>query len=111
MKQEKRKKSYWVRYGNTIIYYAYDKIYQQYFKGVSVCQPEDTFDLETGICIARQKAVLKKRSWYVRVIDDRLELIKRMKALEPELRQQREAWQNKVETSFKQLVETLDKLK
>lgn len=94
-------------YGNTVVYFLWDKYSQQYIKGVSVCSPEDTFDLNYGIELARQKAIFKLHSRYAQVYKEQLELIDQFKASEENVKKQYRYWEAKTKKS--QYV--LDKLK
>lgn len=110
-KQEKKKGSYWVNYDKTVVYYLWEKHSQRYFKGASVCQSGDKFDMELGVKIARQKAVTKMHSWMARCFEERLEMIQKVKELEPEIAKQHNYWRSKAEESFNRLVNTLNELK
>lgn len=98
-------------YDRTTVFRLWDEDLQQYFKGVSVCRPEDEYDQGLGIKIARQKAVVKMRSWKVRACEDALKKIERLKQLEPEVLKQHEYWKDKAERAFAQLVTTLNEIK
>lgn len=110
MKKNKQKSDFKV-YDRTTVYKLWDEDTQQYFKGVSVCQPEDEYDQALGIKIARQKAVTKMRAWKVRACEDALKKIEQLKRLEPEVRKQYEYWKEKSEQAFKILVNTLEEIK
>ena len=85
------------------IFELWDRDSNRYFKG----EAEDTFSEEIGIRIARQKAVLKMRSWKARRCKDALDKIARLKQLETEVSEQYEYWQSKTEAAFTTLVNTL----
>ena len=106
-----KNKNYYKRYGNTVVYFVWEKHFGIYFKGTAVCRPEDKFDLETGIKLARQKAVTKLHSWMSNVIQDRLDMIEELNKEVPELIKQRDYWRDKAAESFTKLVKTLDELK
>ena len=89
------------------VFELWDRDFNRYFKGVAVCRAEDTFSEEVGIRIARQKAVLKMRSWKARRCEDALDKINLMKRLEAQVIKQHEYWQSKTETAFNTLVNTL----
>ena len=89
------------------IFELWDRDSNRYFKGVAVCKAEDTFSEEIGIRIARQKAVLKMRSWKARRCKDALDRIARLKQLEAKVSEQYEYWQSKTEAAFSTLVNTL----
>lgn len=89
------------------VFELWDRDFNRYFKGVAVCRAEDTFSEEVGIRIARQKAVLKMRSWKARRCEDALDKINLMKRLEAQVIKQHEYWQSKTEAAFNTLVNTL----
>ena len=89
------------------IFELWDHDFNRYFKGVAVCKAEDAFSEEVGVRIARQKAVLKMRSWKARRCKDALDKIARMKQLEAQVIKQHEYWQSKAEAAFNTLVNTL----
>lgn len=89
------------------IFELWDRDFNRYFKGVAICRAEDTFSEEIGIRIARQKAVLKMRSWKARRCKDTLDKIARLKQLETKVGEQYEYWQSKTEAAFSTLVNTL----
>ena len=105
-----KNKNYYKRYDNTIVYFVWDKHVQRYFKGTSVCKPEDTFNLETGIKIAKTKALIKLRSFYVELMDEQLDIIKQLKEQENELKQQKDYWLTKTEESHNILYNILTNL-
>ena len=109
MKQQKLK-SYYKQFGNKIVYFLLDKNFQQYFKGIAVCQPQDTFVLETGIRIAKQKALVKLNSWYMRLCSDRLDLIERLKEEEQIVREDYNKWNNRTQRSYETLTRMLKEL-
>lgn len=106
-----KNKNYYKRYGNTIVYFAWEKHYGLYFRGIAVCKPEDTFNLETGIKIARQKALFKLHSWMSNIIEERLDVVKALIKEESELIKQRDYWRSKAQYSFESLTKTLEELK
>lgn len=89
------------------IFELWDRDFDRYFKGVAVCRAEDTFSEEVSVRIARQKAVLKMRSWKARKCKDALDKIALMKQLEAQVIKQHEYWQSKAEAAFNTLVNTL----
>ena len=89
------------------VFELWDRDFNRYFKGVAVCRAEDTFSEEVGIRIARQKAVLKMRSWKARRCEDALDKINLMKRLEAQVIKQHEYWRSKTEVAFNTLVNTL----
>lgn len=97
-------------YDRTTVFKLWDEDSQQYFKGVSVCRPEDEYDQSLGIAIARQKAVVKMRNFKVRACEDALTKIELLKAIEPEVRKQHEYWKNKAEEATNLLTKTLNEL-
>jgi hypothetical protein len=91
----------------TTVFELWDRDFNRYFKGVAVCRAEDSFDKGVGIRIARQKAVLKMRSWKARNCQIALDKIALMKEIEPKLIEQHKYWQDKAEKAFATLVNTL----
>ena len=56
-------RSHFSYYGNTVVYYLWDKELVRYFKGSAVCQDGDTYNKEFGEKLARLKAVYKMRQY------------------------------------------------
>ena len=71
-------------YGKTTVFYLYDKDVEMFFKGVAVCNENDTFDAEIGEKLARAKAVYKMRLFKANALSDLLADIEEAKALEAE---------------------------
>ena len=98
-------------YGRTTIYYLYDKQLDYTFKGVAVCAPEDEYNPEIGMRIAKLKAICKMRDakakLYGQVYEDIVELAKMKK----EAKSQYKYWQDKAEESFNKLFEYINNLK
>ena len=91
----------------TTVFELWDRDFNRYFKGVAVCRAEDQFDREVGIRIARQKAVLKMRSWKAHNCQVALDKIALLKEMEPKIIEQHNYWQDKAEKAFTTLVNTL----
>lgn len=95
-------------YGNTTVFYLWDKEMKLFFKGVAVCSENDTFDEAIGEKIARAKAVYKMRLFKANALSNLLSDIEKAKAIEKETRTEYEYWCNKAQESA-ELVNKLQK--
>lgn len=95
-------------YGKTTVFYLWDKDVEMFFKGVAVCNENDTFDAEVGEKLARAKAVYKMRLFKANALSDLLADIEEAKALEAEAKTEYEYWRDKAQESA-ELVNKLQK--
>ena len=101
------KKNYFQVYGNTVVCYLYDKQTGKTFKGVAVCQPEDTFDEELGKKIAKLKAIHKMQTYNAKCFGDLLEWAQTWATQIEDLKAEYSRWMSKSEHTYDRLMETL----
>ena len=92
-------KSYFKYYGNTTVFYLWDKKTERYFKGTSVCRDNDQYDKEFGETLARAKAVYKMRAWKAAYFQELLDMIENGKEMEPEVKKHLKYFINKTQQS------------
>ena len=103
MNKELEHKNVVQRYGNTTVFFLWDKQLQQHFKGVSVCDPEDTYDEEYGLKIAKTKAILKMQKYREGLSLEMLAVIDQFKMLEKKTLNELSYWVTKANESEKRL--------
>ena len=86
-------------YGNTTVFYLWDKEMKLFFKGVAVCSENDTFDAAIGEKLARAKAVYKMRLFKANALSNLLSSIENFKNVEAEVRTEYEYWRDKAQES------------
>jgi len=92
-------------YGDTTVFYLWDKETQSYFKGTSVCKPGDEYDEKFGIRLARTKAVYKMRMFKANRLNELLLHIEQLKTIEEKTLAEYKYWAGKAEESAKLLIE------
>ena len=103
-----KQKSYFKYYGNTTVFFLWDKDTERYFKGVATCRDGDEYRKEFGEALARAKAVYHMRTYKANALADTLEDIETAKTMEQEVRDQLKYFTNKAQESF-ELVNQLHK--
>ena len=98
-------------YGNTVVCYLYDKYTNKTFKGVAVCSPEDTYDRNTGMEIAKLKALHKLQVYKMKQLSRLKDKIDNWKSIEDEVNEQYNLSVDKPETGWNQLINLTNGLK
>ena len=103
-----KQKSYFKYYGNTTVFFLWDKDTERYFKGVATCREGDEYRKEFGEVLARAKAVYYMRQYKANALQEVIDEIEAAKAVEQEVRDQLKYFTEKSQESF-ELVNQLHK--
>jgi len=98
-------------YGNTVVCYLYDRHTDRTFKGVAVCSPEDTYDRNTGMEIAKLKALHKLQVYKMKKLSEIKDMITYWKSIEDEVSEQYKLSVDKAEKVWDQLINITNDIK